>query len=273
MSSLNSQEKSKLEKLFVMSSGYVSDFTDSKFGIFVSEAVGIDIHSPKYSINGKSKAKKLRELWHTEPDSIVGRLLTELITYEKARIDNHAFNSSHDSRNLIEQCESIAERLLSVSVNLDHIKKVADVFNASHLAEQILRMNQSVESDPALAIGTAKELIETCCKTILASRGKPVTGTPDIPALTKDTLKELKLVPDVIPDAAKGSDVVKRLLQNLGTIGHGLAELRNLYGTGHGKHGASKGLSARHAKLACGAAATLAVFLFETHEETLKNKP
>ena len=29
-------------------------------------------------------------------------------------------------------------------------------------------MESSVESDPALAIGTAKELVETCCKTILS---------------------------------------------------------------------------------------------------------
>ena len=46
-----------------------------------------------------------------------------------------------------------------------------------------------------------------------------------------------------------------------------LAELRNLYGTGHGKDGKSKGLAARHAKLAVGAAATVAVFLFETHKD------
>ena len=42
------------------------------------------------------------------------------------------------------------------------------------------------------------------------------------------------------------------------------AELRGLYGTGHGKHANTEGLSARHAKLAVGAAATLVTFLFET---------
>jgi hypothetical protein len=148
------------------------------------------------------------------------------------------------------------------------IKESAAEFDAKHLAEQIRRIEQSIESDPALAIGTAKELIETCCKTILAERGKPVAGTPDIPTLTKETLKELKLVPDGVPDSARGSDVIKRLLSNLGTIGNGLAELRGLYGTGHGKHGQTSGLNARHAKLAVGAAATLTTFLFETHKET-----
>jgi len=57
-------------------------------------------------------------------------------------------------------------------------------------------------------------------------------------------------------------------LSNLSTVGHGLAELRGLYGTGHGQHGTTAGLAPRHAKLAVGAAATLAMFLFETHEQT-----
>jgi hypothetical protein len=152
--------------------------------------------------------------------------------------------------------------------SLDGIKESAAEFDAKHLAEQTRRIEQSIESDPPLAIGTAKELIETTCKTILAERGKPVSGTPDIPTLTKETLKELKLVPDSVPDSARGSDVIRRLLNNLGTIGNGLAELRGLYGTGHGKHGQTSGLNARHAKLAVGAAATLTTFLFETHKET-----
>lgn len=71
-----------------------------------------------------------------------------------------------------------------------------------------------------------------------------------------------------VHEAARGADVIKRLLSNLSTIGNGLAELRGLYGTGHGKHGSATGLGTRHAKLAVGAAATLTVFLFETHMET-----
>ncbi len=152
--------------------------------------------------------------------------------------------------------------------SLDTIKETAAEFDAKHLSEQIHRMEQSVETDPALAIGTAKELIETCCKTILAERGKPVSGTPEISTLTKETLKELKLVPDGVPESARGSDVIKRLLSNLGTIGNGLAELRGLYGTGHGKDGKTQGVKPRHARLAVGAAATLTTFLFETHKET-----
>ena len=55
-------------------------------------------------------------------------------------------------------------------------------------------MTAAVESDPALAIGSAKDLIETCCKTILAEGGKPAKGTEDVLELVKATRTELKLL-------------------------------------------------------------------------------
>jgi hypothetical protein len=61
------------------------------------------------------------------------------------------------------------------------------------------------------------------------------------------------------------------MLMNLATLVQGSAELRNAYGTGHGKSKtqARHGLTSRHARLAVGASATLAVFLYETHEARL----
>jgi hypothetical protein len=237
------------------------------FGHFFAD-IGVDIHSQKYCSAGTSKAKKLRQFWGIESDFLVGKALTALIKHTEESLPSSPFaDSDPETQKQIERCKEITSRLLSGKVNLDHLKETATIFDARHLADQIRRIEQSIESDPALSIGTAKELVETCCKTILAERGRPVSGTPDMPALTKETLKELKLVPEGIHEATRGSDIIKRLLSNLGTIGNGLAELRGLYGTGHGKHGKTSALSARHAKLAVGAATTLATFLFDTHQE------
>lgn len=137
----------------------------------------------------------------------------------------------------------------------------------SYVSQQITRMEGAVQNDPGLAIGTAKELIETCCKTILHERGVEFGAADDLPKLVKRTLKELRLAPADIPDEAKAVDTIRKLLSNLSTVASGIAELRNKYGTGHGKEAAHRGLSARHAKLAIGAASTLAVFLVETHRE------
>ena len=140
-------------------------------------------------------------------------------------------------------------------------------FDAPELYRQIERMWDAVEDDPGLAIGTAKELVETTCKTILEERGIPYSENEDLPKLVKKTRKALGLVPDSIPNPTKGVDIIRRLLSSLGAVAQGIAELRNLYGTGHGKSGKAKGLVARHARLAVGAASTLATFLLETHQE------
>ena len=137
--------------------------------------------------------------------------------------------------------------------------------DATYVTQQITRMEAAVIPDPNLAIGTAKELVETCCRTILHDYQMEIPKAIDLPQLVKLTTKQLELTPDDIPDKAKASATIKRLLSNLATITQGIAELRNSYGTGHGKHGAAKGLTSRHAKLAVGAASTLAVFLAETH--------
>jgi hypothetical protein len=88
----------------------------------------------------------------------------------------------------------------------------------------------------------------------------------------KLTSRELKLTPDDITDQAKAAETIK-LLSNLATITQGIAELRNRYGTGHGKAAGGKGLGPRHAKLAVGAASTLAVFLVETHHDLKVEQP
>ena len=134
------------------------------------------------------------------------------------------------------------------------------------LHRQIDRLATAAETDPALAVGTAKELVETVCKTILEDRGV-TPGNDDLPKLIRAVAKELSLLPDSVSERAKGSNVIRRVLSNLGQVTQGLAELRNLYGTGHGRSARARGVQPRHAKLAIGSAATLATFLLETHLE------
>lgn len=156
----------------------------------------------------------------------------------------------------------------TAAARLSDAKALAGHFDASHITEQIQRIESSIDTDPALAIGTAKELTESCFKTILSERGIEYSTKDDLLQLGKKTFKSLKLVPDEVPEAAKGAETVKRVLNNLSTIVQGLAEIRGLYGTGHGKDGRTKGISPRHARLAVGAASALVTFIFQTHLET-----
>lgn len=147
---------------------------------------------------------------------------------------------------------------------LHPLSAVAATLTAEQLQTQISRINASIETDPALAIGTAKELVETTCKTILADLHIEC-GTLDLGDLVKAATKALQLVPDGVPNEAKGADAIKKTLRSLGATVAGLGEMRNFYGSGHGPDGRARGLMPRHARLAVGAASTLAMFLFETH--------
>lgn len=216
------------------------------------------------------------------PDETFLRFLCEMVhpvvrpDEEQARELVAVFNQhlASDSWEVVERTR-ISERpvfggrrrLAGTSVTVSAAKSVVESLNADYVARQLTRMESAVDTDPELAIGTAKEFVETICKTILAETGKPADDNLDIPALVKRVRGELSLLSEQVPDAAKGAKTIKRLLSNLGTIAQGLAELRSKYGTGHGQHAGTKGLQPRHARLAVSAAAALGVFLFETYQE------
>jgi hypothetical protein len=160
----------------------------------------------------------------------------------------------------------------TATAQLHEVRDAVASMQAPELA-RLERLRESVDDDPGLAIGTAKELLETACKTILEESGVQVQPDWDVADLLKHTRKQLQLLPDDVPDVARGADTIKRLLSSLGQVGHGPAELRNLYGSGHGRSGRVKGLTPRHARLAVGAAATLVQFLFDTHMERTTGRP
>jgi hypothetical protein len=153
------------------------------------------------------------------------------------------------------------------SATIHDAQDIFSTLNAPELDRQIDRIKSSIDDDPSLAIGTAKELIETVCKTILKKYCIEIDPNWDLLKLCREVRRELKLLPEDIPDESKGSDVIKRLLQSLATVVQNMSELRNLYGTGHGRHGTTKAIHPRHARLAVAAASAIASFLIETDNE------
>ncbi len=144
-------------------------------------------------------------------------------------------------------------------------RTVADALDAGWMAKAIERLERAIDGDPDLAIGTSKELVEACCKTILSNRGIPFTKSDDLGNLTKKLTKELRLVPEGITDEAKGADNIRLILRNLTQLTNNLAQLRGLYGTGHGRDGRHRGLQPRHARLAVASAVAFIDFIAETH--------
>ena len=140
-----------------------------------------------------------------------------------------------------------------------------EVFTSEYLNTQIDQMQKSVKSNPGDAIGKAKELIESCCKTILEKSGIEVDEKWEIPKLLKETISVLDLLPEDVKNE-KVHDAVKIILGNLSQMAFQLAMIRNKMGTGHGKADSFSGLEPRHAELAVGSAAVLCWFLWESYQ-------
>lgn len=161
-----------------------------------------------------------------------------------------------------------AQRLQSGAVRaVMRARAVADALDANWMRHEIQRLESAIHSDPSLAVGTAKELVETCCKTILNRRKVEYSKGSDLPKLVKLVATELKLIPEGISEAAKGADVIRGILRNLAALTQGLAELRGLYGTGHGRDGKYRGLGPRHARLAVASAVAFIDFVTDTYHD------
>ena len=135
----------------------------------------------------------------------------------------------------------------------------------SALMDHLDAIERDLASDPAGAIASAKELVESMYKLILDKRGITY-GNEDLPKLYKKVAVELDLTKASVPDSAKGSEAAHKILAALNTTVFGLAELRNQIGRGHGRSSASPALE-RHARLAFNAAVTLTEFLYDTLQD------
>ena len=137
----------------------------------------------------------------------------------------------------------------------------------SVINEHLTRLDSTGDSDPPLAISSAKALVEATCKLVLEELGIAYDDRADIPELVKAVQKALKIHPDDIAPTAKGRDTIVRTLSNLSQLVVGLAEFRNEYGPDHGRTRSTSGVRPRHAHLAVGAAQTFCRFLLETLKE------
>ncbi|GAA4936180.1 hypothetical protein GCM10023224_16250 [Streptomonospora halophila] len=128
------------------------------------------------------------------------------------------------------------------------------------------RIHTSIENDPAAAISACKELVESLCKIILDHHGEVYPDGDDLTKLYRRVSDKLALNSDSIPEDARASGTVKKILRTLTTSVHGLAEMRNQLGTGHGRSAPSPAL-ARHARLTLNTTIALTEFLLDTWQD------
>lgn len=145
---------------------------------------------------------------------------------------------------------------------------------ATNIERTITALESSVIENPAFAFDLAKALVEAVCKTILADRGKPVQGTPDLPGLLKDTTKELQITPDSHADNSEVKKSLQKIINGLSTTIQGLCELRRSQGmASHGRDGYEKSLESLQAMLVARAADAIVHYLYHAHRSYPSSNP
>src|SRR5579871_819205 len=81
---------------------------------------------------------------------------------------------------------------------LEEAGRIADRLTGRYIAQQVRRLRESADRDPELAIGTAKEFLESICKTILSERGAPAGKNDDLPTIVRATIKSIDVLPQEI---------------------------------------------------------------------------
>lgn len=122
MATLTFTEQEKFEKIFGMGSGYVLDFSNTKFQRFIYNVMSFDVYK-KYEY--ASKSNLLRRIILEYDNVTIGKLLMELLIYLKDNI-----SISDKEKDLFINCVDIANRLMGkkssvkVSSRKENITKV-----------------------------------------------------------------------------------------------------------------------------------------------------
>lgn len=269
---MTNMEKGAFLKLFNRG-GYVLDFSTADFDAFTMDSVGVALCQTYQMSKGKSLNAYISEA--NEQDAY--KLLSDLLLYyetqygqfetETSGSDLMGFSTSGTYRRLYQNCKDIIDKYRPVEPNNEIAKAVEVSFSSEYMSQQIKLMLDNQEKYPAEAIGKAKELIESCCRTILLKRGEAINKDWSFQQLVGRVFKVLDVMPDKVDDKNPIAGSFKQIYGSLKGIIGPIAEIRNDYGTGHGRPADFKGLDSRHAMLLVGMSATLVQFLWMTHEE------
>ena len=274
-------EKGYFLRLFNRS-GNIPGFNVNEFNAFTMGSIG----RPLCEYYGLSKGKSLTRFIYEEGDVETTKLLLDLLAHyeenypyfhhetgygdenELAPIWGQINNSKEpEYKKLYEKCKEVANRIASDDqFTHEAVKNIQEAFSSEYIDKQIHLMMSMMNENPTEAIGKAKELIESCCKAILEENAQQYDKNWDVPKLVGTTMDYLKITPNHINEEVKEAKSIKSILGSLRAIATGISELRNSYGSGHGKSPNYKGLEDRHARLAVGASFTLVQFLWDSHK-------
>jgi hypothetical protein len=146
----------------------------------------------------------------------------------------------------------------SITFSADALAALSD---PAVIHDHLGRLGDTVESDPRLAVSTAKALIESTAKCVLSARGVTYTKSDDVTQLVARSQQALGLA----AKGASGEDQsLRRVLGSLATLAQNVTEIRNKVGVDHGTESVPTWVRPRHARLVVGSAQVWCQLMLET---------
>ncbi len=114
------------------------------------------------------------------------------------------------------------------------VGQVSAVLGRPAIEDQLARLRRATD-DPALLLGTAKEMLESTAKYVLDVFSTPYSSGTDFEQLWFHARDRLGVHPKDVDVSQPGGPQVREMLQSSWSIARLTNELRNIEGTGHGR--------------------------------------
>lgn len=205
--------------------------------------------------------------WGNEDrDALILKLITWLVDHGKdeALIDLFGRGAvqrwfKQNDRDFLDSWSDKKDPLLeALGHSFVEVEEVKDILDLSQYTQ---RLRSALPSDPQLAVGTTKDLLEATMRTILRRRGHKKLEELDFPALTTRCLTELGLLGTAEPGTAR-ERALRKIASRARDMINTANELRNAAGSGHGKVvGEEEDLGPEDASLVASTGLVLAAWL------------
>lgn len=202
MSDLTFIERTKLERLFAMSSGYVLDFSNRTFAEFVIDSTGCDIYSDKYNYDSGSKANRLWAFWAEEPNQLAGKLTSRLLEYYVSS------SPSAGSHPMLEECRRVALRLLQ-GASAEDFDNVTSGLSGREVEVIVRAVKDAIEkNEPDAGLDRLHTFTVKYLRSVCEKRGIETDRTKPLHSLFGEYVKRLR------SDGLVESDMTERILKS-----------------------------------------------------------
>ncbi|MEB4613728.1 abortive infection family protein [Leucobacter sp. M11] len=151
------------------------------------------------------------------------------------------------------------------------LAKTPDLTENAVLRRHLDMIVRDLNDDPATAISSCKNLIESQCKIVLTDLNVEFSERDDLPGLFGKVASQLEINADAVQGSSRGSDAIRKAMRALTTTVQSIAEARNAIGNGHGSDGPSPA-TPRHARLVFNSTVAVAQFIADTWHEPYRKE-